>query len=147
MSKSDAKVLKARRWTTPLTLEQFGRVTGAKEFPAYLAPYVTNGVLNAPANGEMTYTLKGVHARTSVTWDFEAPPGGGDTHYSVMRGSKASLIIKQGAEQQFRPTLYVERDPSVSAVDHEHALMRAVEAICERGRASGSGRRKITRSS
>jgi predicted dehydrogenase len=129
LSKADATVLKARRWTTPVTLEQFGRVTGAKEFPAYLAPYVKDGVLHAPANGEMTYTLKGVHARTSVTWDFEAPPGGGDTHYSVMRGSKASLIIKQGAEQKFRPTLYVERDPSVSAADHEQALMRAIEAV------------------
>lgn len=109
LEKSDAKVLKARRWTTALTLEQFGRVTGAEVFPAYLAPYVKDGVLNAPANGEMTYTLKGVHARTSVTWDFEAPPGGGDTHFSVMRGTKASLIIKQGAEQKFRPTLFVER--------------------------------------
>jgi predicted dehydrogenase len=109
LSKSDAKVLKARRWTTALTLEQFGRVTGAKEFPAYLAPYVKDGVLNAPANGEMTYTLKGVHARTSVTWDFEAPPGAGDTHYSLMKGTKASLIIKQGKEQGFKPTLYVER--------------------------------------
>jgi predicted dehydrogenase len=109
LSKSDAKVLKARRWTTPLTLEQFGRVTGAKEFPAYLSEYVKDGVLNAPANGEMTYTLKGVHARTSVTWDFEAPPGAGDTHYSLMRGTKASLIIKQGKEQSFKPTLYIER--------------------------------------
>jgi predicted dehydrogenase len=109
LAKSDAKVLKARRWTTPLTLEQFGRVTGAKEFPAYLSPYVKDGVLNAPANGEMTYTLKGVHARTSVTWDFEAPPGAGDTHYSLMKGTKASLIIKQGKEQGFKPTLYVER--------------------------------------
>jgi predicted dehydrogenase len=132
LSKSDAKVLSARRWTTPLTLEQYGRVTGATEFPAFLAPYVKGGVLNAPANGEMTYTLKGVHARTSVTWDFEAPPGGGDTHYSVMRGSRASLIIKQGAEQKFRPTLYVERDPSVSAVDHEQALMRAIETVSRR---------------
>ena len=109
LSKSDAKVLKARRWTTALSLEQFGRVTGVKEFPAYLAPYVRDGVLHAPANGEMTYTLKGVHARTSVTWDFEAPPGAGDTHYSLMKGTKASLIIKQGKEQGFKPTLYVER--------------------------------------
>jgi predicted dehydrogenase len=114
LAKSDAKVLKARRWTTPLTLEQFGRVTGAKEFPAYLAPHVKDGVLNAPANGEMTYTLKGVHARTSVTWDFEAPPGAGDTHYSLMKGTKASLIIKQGKEQGFKPTLYVERADEAS---------------------------------
>ncbi len=126
---SDAKVLKARRWTTPITLEQFGKVTGAKEFPGYLSKYVKDGVLQAPANGEMTYTLKGIHARTSVTWDFEAPPGGGDTHFSVMRGTKASLIIKQGKEQGFKPVLYVERAKGVSAADHKEALLRAVEAV------------------
>jgi predicted dehydrogenase len=125
LQKSDAVVLKARRWTTPITLEQFGKVTGAKEFPAYLAPYVKDGVLHAPANGEITYTLKGVHAQTSVTWDYEAPPGGGDTHYSVMRGTKASLIIKQGAEQKFRPTLYVERAD-------EKALRAAVANVAKR---------------
>jgi hypothetical protein len=74
LSPSDAKVLKARRWTTPVTLEQFGRVTGAKEFPVFLGEHVKDGVLQAPPNGEFTYTLKGVHARVSVTWDFEAPP-------------------------------------------------------------------------
>jgi predicted dehydrogenase len=124
LKKSDAVVLKARRWTTPITLEQFGRVTGAKEFPAYLSAHVKDGVLHAPANGEFTYTLKGVHAKTSVAWDYEAPPGGGDTHYSVMHGTKASLIIKQGAEQKFRPTLYVERGD-------EKALRAAVANVAK----------------
>ncbi len=76
----------------------------------FLGEYVKDGVLQAPANGEFTYTLKGVHARVSVTWDFEAPPGAGDTHFSVMRGTKASLTIKQGAEQGYKPVLYVERN-------------------------------------
>ncbi len=128
---ADAKVLTARRWSTPLTLEQFGRVTGAQEFPAFLAKYVKDGVLQAPANGELTYTLKGVHARTSVTWDYEAPPGGGDTHFSVMRGTKATLTIQQGAEQKFRPTLYVRRAPSVAAADHEKALRAAIANVAK----------------
>ena len=34
------------------------------------------------ANGEFTYRLRGVHAKVSVTWNFEAPPGAGDTHFS-----------------------------------------------------------------
>jgi hypothetical protein len=38
--------------------------------------------------GEMNYTIKGVHARVSVIWNFQAPEGAGDTHYSIMRGSK-----------------------------------------------------------
>ncbi len=128
---ADAKVLKARRWATPLTLEQFGRVTGAKEFPSFLSSYVKDGVLQAPANGEFTYTLKGVHAKVSVTWEFEAPPGAGDTHFSVMRGTKASLTIKQGAEQGYKPVLYVERAPTISAAEHEKALRAAIAAVAK----------------
>jgi predicted dehydrogenase len=126
---TDAKVLNARRWATALSLEQFGRVTGAKEFPAFLNAYVKDGVLKAPANGEFTYTLKGVHAKVSVTWEFEAPPGAGDTHFSVMRGTKASLTIKQGAEQSYKPVLYVERAANVSAAEHEKALRAAVSTV------------------
>jgi predicted dehydrogenase len=128
---ADAKVLNARRWTTALTPDQFGRVTGAKEFPAFLDAYVKDGVLQAPANGEFTYTLKGVHAKVSVTWDFEAPPGAGDTHFSVMRGSRASLTIKQGAEQGYKPVLYVERTASVPAADHEKALRAAIATVAK----------------
>jgi predicted dehydrogenase len=129
LSPADAKVLKARRWTTPITLEQFGRLTGATEFPAFLGGYVKDGVLQAPANGEFTYTLKGVHARVSVTWEFEAPPGAGDTHFSVMRGTQASLTIKQGAEQGYKPVLYVARNSSVSAEAHEKALRAAIKKV------------------
>ena len=31
----------------------------------------------------------------------------GDTHYSIMRGTKSDLIIKQGAEEEYKPTLYI----------------------------------------
>ncbi len=128
---ADAKVLKARRWATPLTREQFGRVTGAKEFPAFLGAYVKDGVLYAPANGEFTYTLKDVHAKVSVTWEFEAPPGAGDTHFSEMRGTQAWLTIKQGAEQGYKPVLYVERAPTVSAAEHEKALRAAISTVAK----------------
>jgi len=128
---TDAKVLNSRRWATALTAEQFGRVTGAKEFPAFLNTYVKDGVLQAPANGEFTYTLKGVHAKVSVTWEFEAPPGAGDTHFSVLRGTRASLTIKQGAEQGYKPVLYVERVPTISAAEHEKALRAAIAAVAK----------------
>jgi len=72
-----------------------------------------------------------VHARVSVTWDFEAPPGAGDTHFSVMRGTRASLTIKQGAEQGYKPVLYVERAAAVSAADHEKALRAAIATVAK----------------
>ena len=56
----------------------------------------------------MIYQLKGIWAKVSVEWNFMAPPGGGDTHYSVMHGTKCDLVIKQGAEEKFLPTLYIE---------------------------------------
>ncbi len=129
---SDARVLSARRWATPLTREQFSRVTGAADFPAYLARYVKDGVLHAPANGEFTYTLKGIHAKVSVTWDYEAPPGAGDTHFSVMRGTKAALTIKQGKEQGYKPVLYVTRHALISPAAHEKALRAAIADIAKR---------------
>lgn len=128
----DAKVLAARRWPTRMSLEQFKRVTDATAFPDYLSRYVSNGVLLAPANGEFTYKLKGVHARVSVTWDYEAPPGAGDTHFSVMRGTNASLTIRQGKDQGYTPMLYVEPGPAVSAADHEKALRAAVAKVARR---------------
>ncbi|HEY0939592.1 MAG TPA: putative oxidoreductase C-terminal domain-containing protein [Steroidobacter sp.] len=126
---SDAKVLSARRTRTPLTLEQFTKVTGATAFPDFLQPDVQNGVLNVYANGEFTYRLRDVHALVSVKWAFEAPPGGGDTHFSVMRGSKATLTIQQGAAQQFKPVLYIERASNVSAAAHEAAVTAAIASL------------------
>lgn len=104
----DAKVLTAKRWATPLYPVQFKQATGADNFPEYLQRDVKNGALQVFSNGEFTYQLRGVHAKVSVIWNFEAPRGAGDTHFSIMRGTKANLIIRQGAEQQFKPMLYIE---------------------------------------
>lgn len=132
LTPADAKVLSARRWPTKISLEQFGRVTGATAFPDYLSRYVTDGVLMAPSNGEFTYKLRGIHAKVSVTWDFEAPPGAGDTHFSVMRGTKASLTIKQGKEQGYKPVLYVERSLSVPFDKFSVALLASLDDISKK---------------
>lgn len=126
---ADAKVLSARRWGTAITPAQFEQVTGAKQFPDYLQRDVRDGVLHAGSNGEFTYTLRGVHAKVSVTWNFEAPAGAGDTHFSVMRGTLANLVIKQGAEQGYKPVLYVERAPSVSPDRFVPVLQATVAAL------------------
>jgi predicted dehydrogenase len=103
----DVRMLAARRWATPLSLDQFRQATGKAAFPEAMQKQMQDGKLMVYSNGEMVYTLKGKHAKVSVVWDFEAPAGAGDTHYSMMRGSKAELIIRQGEEEQYKPTLYV----------------------------------------
>ena len=112
--KTDIKMLDAKRWTTLMTPNQFKKVTHYESYPEYLIPYVEGENLKVFSNGEMTYTINGVHARVSVIWNFEAPEGSGDTHYSIMRGTQCNLIIRQGAEENYKPTLYVEENKGKS---------------------------------
>lgn len=124
----DIKMGEARRWTTDMTLSQFKAITKLNAFPDYLKKDVVNDtILKVFANGEINYQLKGVHAKASVTWAFKAPEGGGDTHYSIMRGTKANLVIRQGAEQNYKPTLYIE--PLASNPNYEKALQNALTTI------------------
>ena len=126
---ADVEMLSARRWATPLSREQFKQLTGAETFPRFLKPDVKDGVLQAFANGEFSYRLRGVHAKVSVLWNFEAPAGGGDTHYSVMRGTKADLVIRQGAEQKFKPVLYVRNASKAGDANFEATLKVAIEGL------------------
>jgi predicted dehydrogenase len=106
---SDIQILAAKRSATEMTLSQFKAITKIDTFPDYLKRAVTrDSILQIYCNGSIDYKIKGVHARVSVDWRYQAPDGAGDTHYSVMRGTKANLIIRQGKEQQFKPTLYIE---------------------------------------
>ncbi|HOP58229.1 MAG TPA: putative oxidoreductase C-terminal domain-containing protein [Bacteroidales bacterium] len=105
---SDVEIADAKRWPTMISKEEFTKVTGINDFPDFLQKDVKNGQLYVYSNGEIIYQIKGIWAKVSVTWNYEAPPGGGDTHYSVMHGSKCDLVIRQGMKENFVPALYVE---------------------------------------
>ena len=64
-----------------------------------------------------------------MLWDFEAPAGAGDTHYSVMRGSRANLVIRQGAAEAYRPVLYVEPGANEGAVEFADAIQGSLSAL------------------
>ena len=105
----EVRMLSARKWPTRLTAAQFSKATGLDGFPDDLMGKLNAaGELEYVCNGEMTYALKGVHCKVSVIWNFQAPEGAKDTHYSLMQGTKCALIIRQGAEQGYKPTLYIE---------------------------------------
>ena len=106
--KKDIEIVTARRWTTDLTPDQFQRVTGLNAYPDYLLKDVDEeGILKVYSNGEILYKIKDVYAKVSVIWKYQAPEGTGDTHYSVMRGSKCDLIIRQGEAEGYTPVLYL----------------------------------------
>lgn len=123
---SEVEMLQAKRWPTILTPEEFTKVTKLSEYPEYLKKDIVDGKLHTYSNGEMIYKIKGKHAKVSVIWNYQAPEGTGDTHYSIMRGTKSNLIIKQGADENFKPVLYIQPtvkspfdDVLKSAIDKE----------------------------
>lgn len=124
----DAKVLSARTWKTTLSPAQFTRSTKVEEIPDYLKPNLNaGGHLEVASNGEFVFKLHGIHAKISVIWDYEAPAGGGDTHYSLMRGSKVAAIIRQGKEQGYKPMLYLEPRKGVDPASLQEPLAAAVK--------------------
>jgi len=127
LNKTDVQMISAKRWTTEITPAQFEKVTGMAEYPEFLKKDVADGTLKAYSNGEMTYKLKGKVAKVSVIWNFEAPAGAGDTHFSIMRGNRCNVLIKQGPDQNYKPTVYIEANESGDLTAFEASLKKAVE--------------------
>jgi predicted dehydrogenase len=122
--RTEVEVLAATRWPTVLDEAQLLRLTGERALPPALASRLQGGKLDTFANGQASFTIRGVHARVKVLWNYEAPAGAGDTHVAFVRGSLSRLEILQGAEQEWRPELYV--------VPHRPADAPAVKAALER---------------
>ena len=101
------RIVAAKRWPTVLQRDQLLRVLGEKTVPAALAPRLKDDCLDYYCNTRVDYVLNGTHVRLDARWDYEAPPGGGDTHFAVVRGSRARVEVRQGAEQKYRTEVYV----------------------------------------
>ncbi|WP_353182929.1 putative oxidoreductase C-terminal domain-containing protein [Parapedobacter lycopersici] len=126
----DIEVINAKRWPAIVTPAQFTQSTQTPDFPEYLRDALdSNGNLAVFANGEINYRIRGIHARVSVVWNFEAPEGAGDTHYSIMRGRYANLIIKQGKAESYKPVLYVQPTEERDVASFESALGDAMNRL------------------
>ncbi|WP_411273494.1 putative oxidoreductase C-terminal domain-containing protein [Daejeonella sp.] len=107
--KKDIQITNSTRASTDISLSQFQAMTKVNVFPEYLNKYVErDSILKVFSNGEFNYKIRDVHAKVSVKWAFKAPEGTADTHYSIMRGTLANLVIRQGADQLYKPALYIE---------------------------------------
>jgi predicted dehydrogenase len=124
---ADIRILATRRWATPVTLAQFRQVTGEARWPASVAAAVSDDVLQYATNGRLDYTVRGIHVRHEAVWNWQAPPGGNDTHHAVFRGSRARVEVRQGATDGERRDLVV-----LPAADIAGALERRIAALQER---------------
>lgn len=128
----DIELLDANRWATPMTLAQFKEVTGTNNYPDYLMKDVQGETLNVYANGDIHYKIKGIHAKVLVKWDYTYPEGGGDTHFSVMKGSLSNLVIRQDKEQNYKPELFIEASGVTDKAGYEAALQEGIKAIANK---------------
>jgi predicted dehydrogenase len=125
---TEINVNAARRWSTDIGLSQFQEITKLDAFPDYLNKNVAaDTVLKIFCNGEINYKIRGVQAKTSVIWKYKAPEGTGDTHYSIMRGTKVNLVIRQDKDEQYKPTLYIE--PVGRDANYENVLKEQFKAV------------------
>jgi predicted dehydrogenase len=124
----DIQVNTARRWTTDIKLSEFKAITKADHFPSFLCKNIAaDTMLKVSCNGEINYVVRGVHAKTSVVWKYKAAEGTGDTYYSMMRGTKANLVIRQGTDEQYKSTLYIE--PVEPGINYETILKENLKGI------------------
>jgi predicted dehydrogenase len=103
----DIRILSKSRWPTVIPPADFTRVTGVKEFPEYLKDSVRPDGLHYQCNNRVVYTIRGVRAQLDVKWGYEAAPGSGDTELAIFRGSRSTVEVRQGKEENFKPELYV----------------------------------------
>lgn len=124
------EVVNARTWDTDLTQSQFEQITTEETFPDYLMQDVEDDVLTVTANGEFVFRVRGVYGKVSAQWGFTNPDGG-DTHFSVLRGSLADLVIRQDIDQDFTATLYVEPTENADMDNFESMLNSVLEDLNE----------------
>ena len=104
----DISIVAAKRWPTDMSVAEFKLITKLDSIPGFLKKNLVNDTMLAIySNGEIDYKIKDVHAKVVVQWNY-TNEAGGDTHYSLMRGTKANLVIRQRKEENFKPVLYIE---------------------------------------
>ena len=121
--RKDIQVLEGRHSPLTLSREQFEQVTGDPDFPPALASHVHDGRLEYFCNNTVHYTLRGMHVKLEILWNWEAPPGAGDAYEATFRGTKARAEIRQGSPEKFIPELYI-----VPALEAREEVFAALES-------------------
>ena len=104
----DIELLQARRWPTAIPLDMFRKITQVQDFPDAIRPDVVGDTLACFCNGELLYQVKEIPVHLRVIWNLEIPEGGGDTHRSLIRGTRSNLLIRQLPERNFTVELLIE---------------------------------------
>lgn len=127
--RKDIRMTQAKHWPTVISKANFSKSTLLNDFPDFMMKYVKDSSIYVNANGSINYAVKGVNVGIKVYWNFEAPKGTDDTYSSVIKGTKATLLILQGAEQGYKSKLYIRKEDAVDQADFMIILKRAVSKL------------------
>jgi predicted dehydrogenase len=130
--RADIRLLKASRWPTVISADEFRRVTGEAQFPPYLRDQLGNGKLPYYSNNRLLYTAGGIHIALEVTWEYQSPAGDKDSMLAVFRGTKSHIAVRAGREQNYLPEVDVAPAPEASRHTVGEALTRRVTALSSR---------------
>ncbi len=137
----DIIIEEARTWATPVPLALYTESTGADTFAPSLMADVDAGVLGLRCNGPLVYRLRGLRVRQRTEWEAHQPEGGGDTHWAVARGRKATVTVRLGPETDYRPEIHVGLPPAAMTLrgtDHG-SLAEALVGALDKWRATFPG--------
>lgn len=123
--RTDVHLLTADAWPLLLSEEEFCAVTALPGFPAGLHPHVVQEQLYYAGNNSVTLTLCGVHVEITTRWEYEAAPGGGDTHAATALGTRARVEVRQQPGQP--PDVFVT---ALHPSDHA-GILRRLNEKCE----------------
>jgi predicted dehydrogenase len=123
----DVELLSARQWPTEVPRDLFARITGLADFPPALRGRVVDGALHYLCNASLSYRLRGIPVQLESLWNLAIPEGGGDTHHTTLRGTKADLMVGQGPETRFLTELTVH--PLDESTSYAQALGDAVASL------------------
>ena len=121
----DIQLVNARRWPTRIPLDTYAKITQQPEFPPEVAHYVDGDILPYFSNGEIVYRIKAVPIHIRVIWNLEIPEGGGDTHKSIIKGTRSDLLVRQLPEHGFKVELLIA--PREDLLEVEKAVQRCLE--------------------
>ncbi|MBQ9548810.1 MAG: oxidoreductase [Bacteroidales bacterium] len=101
VASGDVVLTGASHWPTVMTGDMFRASTGEQPFPGFLSRYVEGDKLSVLSNGKIVFSVKGVPCEVEVLWNYQAPPGTGDTSWCLFEGSCATISIVQDASTGF----------------------------------------------
>ena len=126
----DVKVLAAQRWPTDDPRSRLpARDRRSRRSRPRCQRTSRTARSSTTATRSVTYRLRGTHVTLNVIWDWEAPEGGGDTHFARYRGALSAIEVRQTRADGFRPELYVVAGDAARRRSVRAALERKIAAL------------------